>query len=184
MVDKNNKVVSYIKNYAFSLVTAFLIAFTIFFFDPLSFYLSNSSEFWFNTEHLLPLITAVCLIAFAVMSCIFLISKRLCKKKYSFVLFCVLINVGLFIQANIIPDHNGVLDGSLIDWNKINSDMVISILLWVILILFYLLFVRKDEKQIASLMKFVMACELAIEVMTLIVLLLNNQGYEKKNSYN
>lgn len=108
-----------------------LFCVTLFLFAPSMIYICNVSEFWFTPDLLYPLIAICTLIAIVGLSGISAVLKKINVKWNDIFIFGLfLLTILFYIQGNLIPDSNGELDGTDINWEKINLDMILSDLLW------------------------------------------------------
>lgn len=170
-------------------ITAILIAgiaaFTFGLFAPLNIYMSNIREFWFSPGLMMPLIIGVTAVLLAVMTAV-MVGLSLAKDEIfiKISLIVTFLMCALFVQGNFVPDNNGVLDGSEIDWSAVNSDMIISILLWiaVVALCVYVAVGKKWDKMYGSL-KPVLYILVAIEVVTLVTLFIMKHDFRDKNFY-
>ena len=127
-------------------VGVFLV-FTVFFYGPLSLYLPNAQEFWFDLKSLLSIINLVSIVIFI---CICLVGIMLPNKLngfYTMLLFGIAL--AAYIQGNFINLNYGVLDGTGIDWAKYKTYAVVNSLIWIICILlpFIVAFILKKMKK-------------------------------------
>jgi len=173
------------ENIVADIIVSFVLAFCIGFFEPIYIYLGNSTEFWYTPSILLPIIVFVSAILFCVSLLLLLITKLFSRKTHSFLMIVISWGVlGLFVQANYIPDGNGTMDGATIDWSVINSNMVISTVLWILLIGLLVLFWRLKKKDfLEHSIFFISGTIILIGILSLVTLLITNHSFSDKNTY-
>ena len=107
------------------------VAFTCLFYGPLSMYLPNAEELWFDLGILLRTIIPFSIFAIVLMELFFIILPEKAGSFFRKLLFGVAL--GFYIQGNWININygSGVLDGSEIDWSKYTTYAVINSAIWV-----------------------------------------------------
>lgn len=152
------------KNYLFALIVSCFMSISFCVFEPVKSYITNHEEYWFSLNRAIVLyilcaavIIIGCMLMYVVIS---LINSTLAN---AIVLLVFFIATGLYIQGNYIPNLNGVLDGSPIDWVKVNSEMILSDVLWALLLILYVLFLTiRKAKAIAIKFASVVSCSILI----------------------
>ena len=152
---------------------ALCFSFMFFVYAPLEVFLGNTTEFWFDITHLIPVIAVCFLISAAV---IIIVEELLYKflypksKRAFYCLYMVLflIFMGLYIQGNYIPRDYGVLNGADIDWSAYGTYAVASIVLWVLVAVVGIILWIKVRKHIFKIGQAVCA---AVFVMLLVALI-------------
>ena len=147
-----------------------LLVITLGLFGPLEMYLSNKSEIWFSVSDVLKVI---CIITGAMVLFLGLLGWLLKGKARAwFGASVFLLGIALFIQGTYLNIDFGVLDGKSIDWNQYVTYGIINTIIWLaIFIIGFILFVRK-ERFFEFAQKIGSGIIIAIEAITLIVLLL------------
>lgn len=103
----------------------------LFLFGPLQMYLSNISELWFPFGDAF----LSCLLAFLFVAGILtLLGALLCFWKipfYFYLLFIWGIGVALYIQGNLVPMKEGILNGADVNWDAYQDEARFSVVLWI-----------------------------------------------------
>ena len=118
--------------YTFVICLFFMI--TLVFYGPLSLYLANSQEFWFNLKNVLHVIVPMSLISLVCSTLFLLFTGKLGEFLTKLLLG---ITLGLYIQGTYINIKygTGVMDGSAIEWGNYTKYGIIDTAVWVALIL-------------------------------------------------
>ena len=126
-----------IKELSLAIVLAFVSSFMLFIYEPITMYLSNSSDFWFDIYTLLYCTT----IAFAVLFCFilfvyslfFVFFTKIFKNKknvyYIALLIGYIVFITTYIQGNYLAGKLPVLDGKTIEWSSYTTESIISVVL-------------------------------------------------------
>lgn len=147
-------------------------------FAPLEVYLTNKNEFWFGPKQILPIITCCLAVSILVLYGIYWLIRR--NKRFSVVYTILLgILIGLYIQGNYIPRNYGVLDGTDIQWDQFANYGVASIILWAVIALLVIFACIKLNKIIYWAGQIICACFLAVQIITIGVLILQIPTYSK-----
>lgn len=125
--------------------------FFVFIFAPLEMYISNSSEFFWGIKELLPALL-MGTIAFLIFGLILFWLTNKISKKLTLILCAVLhiVTVGLYIQGNYVIARYGSLDGTPIDWSQYKLEAVISIILWLIMMVYCYLLAFRIKVEITN----------------------------------
>lgn len=165
------------------LIINILGSISFFLFEPLKDYLSNMDDYWFEFREYLGWIFLATGIAFFMLSLVLIILGMIWTKIVNILVrleFYLIL--GLYIQSNFVPNTNGALDGTPIDWSNINVDMIVSDILWVMLILAVILVFRKvDIKKQRKVYVFTGIAILLIEVVTITSLIIMNSPVSGRN---
>lgn len=173
-------------------VICFVLSFMLYFYEPITMYLNNSNDFWFNLGIIIVPIIGITLILFFVLSLlcffIYLISVKIVKKALIFDIYLISLFIGficIYIQGNFLANNLPPLDGTSIDWHsKIYlSQNIISILLFVVTTIISIIFVikMKIEKMI-NIIKYVALSVLVMLIVSLIVIATTNKEINKKEN--
>lgn len=158
---------------------ALLGALSVFFFQPLIIYFSNASNFWYEPKHLLPIIAGVSVVvAFSAFIFLWVISKISEGAGCVFRLIAIFGIIGAFIQGNFIPDVNGSLDGTEIDWSSVNISMIESSILWLGILAVFVVFLKKNKERAEALIQYSFVGILAIDVVSLAAIIIVNNGFD------
>lgn len=113
-------------------------------FEPLKDYLSNLDDYWFSFWDYISLILASTAALWIVGVVFFVIIGFINTKAANYVTVVgFFLIIGLYVQGNFIPNTTGALDGSAIDWTKVNIGMILSDILWIALIVVCVFVLRK-----------------------------------------
>ncbi len=169
---------------------ALSFSFMFFVYAPLEVYLGNTTEFWFDITHLLPIVMVCFVISVAVLILIlellykflYPVSKNAKRAFYVIYLVLLMTFIGLYIQGNYIPRDYGVLDGRTIDWASYSSYATMSVLLWGAVLVIGIFMWIKLRKQIFKIGQVVSAAVFMILTVALISLALNADNIIEDNS--
>ena len=133
----------YFKNTWFNYLIVFVLSFMLFIMEPINLYSSNLNDFWFDLSILLKpslLLFIISFIGLIVLSnIIYLLNKKI-YKIYNIILFIGFLCT--YIQGNFLSGNLPVLNGESINWNMY-TDMIISIILWLIVIITTIVIFKK-----------------------------------------
>gem|GEM_PF-5787308 len=155
------------KKYSFAIISSLFINITFFLFEPVKNYLANSEEYWFTLNRALPYYISftimgivLCILVYLLISCF---NMRLADKTCEII--CI-ITVGMYVQSNVLPNTNGVLNGHPVDWSEINVDRVCSGILWIIIIVLLIVISLGPlkKKDLSSGLKTIAICFLLLEI--------------------
>ena len=127
-------------------ILAFVISFTIFINEPIILYANNKSDLWFDFMTMLKPIFVLFLISFIMISTIFTIIKKLSKndKVYNIILITMfIIFFASYIQGNYLLAKLPGLDGTTIVWKGFLTQNIITLVIWLLLILTYIITIKK-----------------------------------------
>lgn len=140
-------------------------------FAPLDIFFANRNEFWFSLSQLLPVLILT-FVGITLLISIFLIAvQKITVQKsaaassiYGFLLYLYLF---FYIQGNYIPRDYGVLDGVEIDWAGYRAYGIMSIVLALACILFWIVSLLRLKDKIYKLGKYLCAFILSIQLVTI-----------------
>ena len=122
-------------------VISLVLSFMLYIYEPITMYLTNVNDFWFDINIIIkPLIIySLCLflgisILFTI---IYLINRIFSKKAIVYNILVLVLFIGfvcLYIQGNFLVSNLPSLDGTVINWENYTTDSIISIILWVVVI--------------------------------------------------
>ena len=127
--------------------------FMFFIYDPITLFIFNSEDFWFGFSTLLKtniLFFILTFLLIVLVSGIVLIASKLLKKQSIYNIYLIILSSGLlfaYIQGNYLSGKLPLLDGSPIEWNKYNTQIIISYILIVLSLLINILIYTKNKKK-------------------------------------
>ncbi len=109
--------------------------FTFLFYGPLSVYLPNAEEIWFDLGTMLKVVALFSLFSLILILCFFLILPKSVTPFFQKLLFGV--SLALYVQGNWVSSKygTGVLDGSQIAWEEYKGYAIGNLILWLACIL-------------------------------------------------
>ena len=119
-------------------VISFVLSFMLYIFEPITMYLTNVNDFWFDLTVIIKplLIYALCLfIGISVLFTIIFFLNKLFKKSKIYevcTLMLFICFICTYIQGNYLAGKLPSLDGTVIDWSQYTTLSVISIALWIV----------------------------------------------------
>ena len=121
-------------------VISFVLSFMLYIFEPITMYLTNVNDFWFDLSVIIKplLIYSVCLfVGISVLFTLIFFLNKLFKKIKLFEV-CILVMfvcfICTYIQGNYLAGNLPSLDGTAIDWTAYTTQNIISIVLWLVVI--------------------------------------------------
>lgn len=147
-----------------------LPTFTFFVFGPLQLFVSNSSEFWFNLGHILPMIIVSFILTFLLFAVISIILPQKIRKYFLALLFGI--GFALYIQGNFLNLDYGVMDGTEIDWASYGFSGVLNTSIWLACIFVPVILVYFWPKQSKKITTYISLFIIGIQVITVGTLLI------------
>jgi len=127
-------------------ILSFVIAFTIFVNEPVVLYASSKNDLWFDFMTMIKPVTILFIISFLLLSIFYTIVKILSKKDkvYNIILvISFIIYFASYIQGNYMLKDLPGLDGTTIVWTGFLAQNLITLFIWAILIITYILTIKK-----------------------------------------
>ncbi len=119
------------------LLSALILAFTLFFFAPLSVYLKNVQTVDFTFGDIWYLYLVITLIVFIALLALSLIIKRVFP---CFAIFYLAASFGFILQGNYLNYNLGALDGHNILWESFRVQSWLELLLWTAIFVIFIVF--------------------------------------------
>lgn len=142
-------------------------------FTPSSLFLGNIREFSLRYINILPVILCMALFLFAG---IYFIALWLIREKALpfYIAFLFSITVGAYIQSNFLNAELPILDGALIEWEKYQTENIVSALVWILclVITFAAVCVKKEKSE--KIMKYISYFFSAVQAVSLVMLIIMN----------
>ena len=127
-------------------ILSFVIAFTIFINEPIMLYATNKTDLWFDFMSMLRPVMILFGISLAFLMLFYTIIKTFSKKDkiYNIILtISFIIYFASYIQGNYLLKNLPPLDGTTIIWKGFLVQNIITISIWVILVLTYIITIKK-----------------------------------------
>lgn len=127
-------------------ILSFVIAFTIFIYEPIVLYASNKTDLWFDFKSMLKPMILLFIILFAFIMLFYAVINKFSKKKKVYNVILVISFITFFasyIQGNYLIGSLPPLDGTTIVWKGFLLQNIITICVWLIIIAAYILCIRK-----------------------------------------
>ncbi|MBP3799428.1 MAG: sulfatase-like hydrolase/transferase [Bacilli bacterium] len=127
-------------------ILSFVIAFTIFIYEPIVLYASNKTDLWFDFKSMLKPMILLFIILFAFIMLFYAVINKFSKKKKVYNVILVISFITFFasyIQGNYLIGDLPPLDGTTIVWKGFLLQNIITICVWLIIIAAYILCIRK-----------------------------------------
>lgn len=108
--------------------------FTLFFYAPMEMYLTNTSEFWCNLRLIwwIPLVISI-IVFLIVVTFEMLIPDNILRKLFAIAVFAG--GFCAYLQGNFLSINLGLMNGTKIDWDGMNTKLRINLVLWFIIIM-------------------------------------------------
>lgn len=167
-----------IKSNSFLIFSSLFVTFTLFLFAPITLYLSNADEFWFNLYHISGIVVATTVIGFIVITSLGILIKSLLGDKVSFIYETLIFSIGIciYVHSNFLNLRVGDFDGAQIDWGRFRTDMIKNLAIWIIIIAicFVVRIVKVDF--IKNYLKFLPLFLTVLEVTALVSMIVTTAG--------
>ena len=163
-----------------SAATSFMLCF----YAPLEIYMNNKNEFWFDYQLMKPELIHLTVTVFFVLLVLLIISYILYNRFYHTLLAGGMIAfISTYIQGNYLVSHMPPMDGTTIKWQEYYPDMKQSLLLWVVVIILVVLFIRFFKMEMFyKLSDFVCILVSMMLAVSLISINIKKNGTEEKNN--
>ena len=178
VVRKSGKCImkKFIKNMLPAFIIGLIISFMMFVYEPITMFLNNPNDLWFDINTLLPVVGVLFVICLLVVFIIYLLTYFVTKKvirkdkifKYSLIVGFVLL-ITTYIEGNYLAGMLPSLDGGAIIWSNYAKASIISLAVLIVVSVITCVLIKKIklDKTITSL-KYV---SLAIGAMLFVSLL-------------
>ena len=156
-------------------IVSFVLAFMLYFYEPITMYLNNVNDFWFNLNIILFPIIKITLLIFLVLSIIFtivyFINKKSKNKMLIFDICLISFFIGFicaYIQGNFLVNNLPPLDGTSIEWfsKTYLSQNIVSVILWLLVIIISIIVTIKFKRE--KMIKYISYISIAIFIMLMV----------------
>lgn len=127
-------------------ILSFVISFTFFIYEPVILYASNKTDLWFDFMTMLKPMLTLFFTSFIILSLIYTLINKLFKnnKIYNVILvISFIIYFASYIQGNYLLKSLPGLDGTTIVWNGFLIQNIITIIIWLIISVIYIITTKK-----------------------------------------
>ncbi|MBO4863619.1 MAG: sulfatase-like hydrolase/transferase [Eubacterium sp.] len=163
------------------LCLALFFVFTVFFYGPISIYLSNADELKFGLGIVMKDVAIVSIVMFILIAGFSLIVPKKLFKWYMLLLLGV--GIGFYVQGNYINYNYGVLDGKEINWSKYTGYGFINTAIWAVCILVpFIIYLVIRKKGDALINKVVVAICLFLVAIQIPAFISQAVSYKKKDT--
>ena len=121
-------------------IVSFVFSFMLCFNEPITMYMLNFNDFWFDLPLIFTPILLASLAVFLLLSLLFTLIYYLTRKKSLkifniFLIVIFILFICFYIQGNYIIFNLPSLDGTDINWNNYHTENIISIVVWSLVII-------------------------------------------------
>lgn len=127
-------------------ILSFVISFTFFIYEPVILYASNKTDLWFDFMTMLKPMFTLFFTSFVILSLIYTLINKLFKnnKIYNVILvISFIIYFASYIQGNYLLKSLPGLDGTTIVWDGFLVQNIITIIIWLIISITYIITTKK-----------------------------------------
>lgn len=127
-------------------ILSFVIAFTVFVYEPIMLYATNKTDLWFDFMTMMKPVVLLFGIALIALIAFYTVLKKLSKKDkvYNIILtISFIVYFASYIQGNYLLAKLPGLDGTTIVWKGFLVQNIITAVIWLILILSYIFTIKK-----------------------------------------
>ena len=180
-----NKECSIIRNIDLSLSVSLLAGFMFGVFAPYEIYLSNKEAFFFSGREMIAFSVLLFCVIFTFGTALFQLISLINQRVYCyFIAFVFSLLIFMYLQGNYDRTDYGAWDGSDINWTDFGKERVIwTIILFLCVITAVFLIKWVKYNRVKKCIKSVIAFVLAIQVITLISLLILKGGIDRASEY-
>ena len=139
------KMVEFMKKMKQALILSFVIAFTIFIYEPIILYANNTSDLWFDLKSMLRPMLILFILLFVFLMLIFYIVHQISLKKKIYNLLLIvsfIIYFASYIQGNYLIGSLPLLDGSTIVWSGYTVQNIITLIIWLVIVITYIITIK------------------------------------------
>lgn len=187
---KKNNIKMHVKNLMPSGIMAFVIAFMLFIYEPITTYSANTEDYWFDLSVLLVnnliVFISVFIILLLISNIIYFVSNK-CKRNVIYNIYLIIMFVcfvSTYIQGNYLASSLPILDGTPIIWNNYTKQGIISLMLWIVITVVNIIVYKKLGTKYKKMTSYISIAIFAMLFVSFIsTLLTNNQIYAKKGTY-
>lgn len=185
MNTRSSVLVSKCKAGIYALFPTILFTHTVFVFSIFELYLSNKDFFFFGGDDLIPF-SLILFLLFTVLIFGIIILFSILNQKISSLLITIVwaTAFALYVQGNFVLADYGIMDGTPIDWGQYSKQGIISVtvfvLIYVMALLCIILFDSEKSKRIIC---YSSAIVILVQIVTLTVLLITNNGLLRPEEY-
>ena len=169
------------------LVITLVFLFMLFIYEPITLYAASTDDYWFTFGMLvksnLTYIAYFSIFLIAIGQIIISISNKLKKEKVYLIYLLIISSLFIFsyIQGNYLSADLPLLNGSPIEWNSYTTQMIISIIIFIIVMgvnIFLLIKYKENYKKITTYISLAIFLMLSTGLVT--TLLTNRQMYKER----
>lgn len=172
-------------------ILSFIICFMLFIYEPITMYANNINDFWFDLRIIIMPVIKIFIVSFIALSTLFtlvyLINKKTSKKNnfYNILLIITfIIFFASYIQGNYLIGNLPPLDGTKFEWNKYKIDNIVTIIIWIIIILTYIVTTRKYKiEKVINVSKYIALAIFVMISISLITTMCTTNMFVKKNIF-
>ncbi len=154
----------YFKNMWVSYVLALVVSYMFFIVEPISMYLSNINDFWFDLVTIRPVIiimSGTCFIFLTIINNLLYFINKKALNIFNVITFIAFLC--FYIEGNYLVGKLPILSGDTIEWSNYTKECIYSILLWLIVIVASIIIIKKIN--IKNYLKYASYLSLAIFLM-------------------
>lgn len=161
------------------------ISFLLFIYAPIDMYCVNVSEFLFRIWDLLPVVTMLFLITFAVMLGIYAILYRLHRNLYRVgIALGMIVFLSTYIQGNFLVSDLPPLDGTTVNWGNYDRWRLPCIIVWIAVTLVICLIWFCGRKIFyQGIVPFVCGCMTLMLFVTIVSEMITNEVFVEKTDF-
>jgi len=165
-----------------------IICFTIFFYEPITMYANNINDFWFDfwimLKPILVLFLSSTIIASVLYTLIYKLNDKFLKKINVYNIILVLSYIVFFasyIQGNFLVGNLPALDGTKIVWDSYKIDNIITLIIWLVIIITYIITIKKYKfEKVINTSKYISLAVFAMLSVSLVTTLATTDVFIKK----
>lgn len=165
-----------------------IICFTIFFYEPITMYANNINDFWFDfwimLKPILVLFLSTTIIASVLYTLIYKLNDKFLKKSNIYNIILVLSYIVFFasyIQGNFLVGNLPPLDGTKIVWEGYRVDNIITLLIWLVIIIAYVITIKKYKfEKVINTSKYISLAVVAMLSVSLLTTIATTDVFMKK----
>lgn len=174
-----DKFFRFLKKAALKTIPGLFVFITLFVFAPTEMYLTNTSEFWFSLNQILPALLAIGAGIAAVLTVILILVPE--KPSEFLGTLIIALTAMLYIQGNYLSINYGTLNGEAIDWSSFSDKYLLNGILWVLVFAAVMFLHFRFKDRLGSIARVVACIIMGTQILSLTIIALTADTTENSS---